>query len=1045
MLIFPEGGLDQSILVTVLVGVFVLLALTEFFGWVWAGLVVPGYLASVFAIQPPAGVAICFEAVLTFIVSRAASDTMSRLGGWSPFFGRERFFLIVLVSVVVRQASELWIIDAMLRFIGEQIGWSLAAHHDSWKSLTRDDVASIGLVLVPLLANMAWKLSLRRAAFQIGVSVVATWIVVAFVLLPFTNLSYSSLELTYENVALDFLASPKAYIILLTTAFLAARFNLTYGWDYNGILVPSLIALTWFQPWLFVATVAEALVLYFAARAALAFPLLKRRNLEGPRKLAFVLTVGFVLKLALGWALVLWWPSVRVTDLFGFGYVLTSLIAVKMINLKKTGRVILPSIAVSLVGYLTASGIGFCLEEIAPRPHPTLRVAGDATTSRRLWRAPLGVMALATVRAQGNRGLRDAEVDRRMLGSYASLWRDIAQWLHPHRSGHAAPPSHLTARAAELGLRLVSVPESARPSWALVDGQEQLAAQLGWDTALLFPGASGPVMAVAFPRDEQPVAEAATVLCELLECRAIVVSGSDGRQRSPFGVVRRALQDEDVVELRGDATVSPGHPRIHIRDALPNSVRLPMLWPGQSELTWDPPPSADNRWSTSAPQVVLRVHPEDLWQRLGTSAPAVRIQAQTSVIAWLDEWYARFEAELRPPSPPSPTELLVLDRLVVERLIAPHRYPVPWIAHVARTLDHSIVWLPHAAPQSGAWGIAGIRDRGWLAAVIAEHATDSLAIEVARPRTEAGVGRVAAQVWEAAGAKALILDAEWTAAASRTPAVSGYPDVVGIGSVATAFHAAHQALVRAMPGDAAIVQLRGFAATRALREDVIISLGTPLLDSTRAPTAIARVVGETGAIGRLGGLQRWADGGADVADLVGAGDPQLLFARATGASGFAIVWLSEAIRMGAIPFGDRADTQQRAARLGLRFIEQPAAAALSAVVVAPTRKLLIFSRIRAALDLATEYAATLDLGALAQVASVRGVTTSLGWSPDLRVSYVFLESRDRSTVVRAAVLVGPGGSVRCPSIDGGRDVEAKVRRAIDTRCRRLVVVGNVER
>ncbi len=1024
MMIFPDGGLDQSILVTVLVGVFVLLALTEFFGWVWAGLVVPGYLASVFAIQPPAGVAICFEAVVTFIVSRAASDTMSRLGGWSPFFGRERFFLIVLVSVIVRQASELWIIDSVLRILDQRMNGSLGASHD---------VASIGLVLVPLLANMAWKLSLRRAAFQIGVSVGVTWVIVANVLLPFTNLSYSSLELTYENVALDFLASPKAYIILLTTAFLAARFNLTYGWDYNGILVPSLIALTWFQPWLFVATVAEALVLYFASRAALAFPLLKRRNLEGPRKLALVLSVGFALKLALGWVLVVWWPEIRVTNLFGFGYVLTSLIAVKMINLKKTGRVLLPSIAVSLFGYVTASAIGFGLEQVAPRPHAPVLRETDSASSRRLWRAPLGVMALASVRAQGSRGLRDADVDRRLLSSYASLWRGLVAWMQTRSSSHPPPGNHLVARADELGLRLVSVPESARPAWALVDAQEQLAAQLGWDTALLFPGAPGPVLIVPSAANQEPVGEAAAVLCESLQCRAILVSGSDGGPRSPFHVARRALESQELVELRGDATVSSGHPRLHIRDALPSSVRLPMLWPGRAQLTWDPPPGQGGHWADAAPEVVLRVHPDDLWQRLATSSPEVRMQARTSVVTWLDAWYVRSDSEPGPPSPPSQTELLVLERLVFERLVANQRDPgIPrgrlrWVAQVARSLDHEIVGLPDGASRSGgspegtsfgAWAIAGIRGRGWLAAVIAERPAELLAIEVPWPRVETGVGRVAAHVWGAAGASALVFDAEWSADSKGKVAGVGYIDVVGNGNVATAFQAVHQALARSMGSEAAIVQLRGFAATRSLRDDLIISLGTPLLDPARAPAGIARILDKAGPIGRLGGSQRWVDGAAEVVELAGAGNPQLLFSRATGGPGVAIVWLSEPIRMGARRVGDRADTLQRAERLGLRFIDQPVAAALHDGIVQSTPVQATPDRLRLALKSAADYAATLDLAALAQAAAVRGVTASLGWDQDARAGYVLLEIRDRASVVRAAAVAG------CAAFGNAADVGA---------------------
>lgn len=1032
MTLFPGGGLDQSILVTVLVGVLVLLALTEWFGWVWAGLVVPGYLASVFAIQPPAGIAICFEAVITFVLSRLASDTMSRWGGWSPFFGRERFFLIVLVSVIVRQASELWVIEAVLGFFDQQTGSSLAASRD---------FASIGLVLVPLLANMAWKLSLRRAVFQIGASVAITWFIVAEILLPLTNLSYSNLELTYENVALDFLASPKAYIILLTTAFLAARFNLTYGWDYNGILVPSLIALTWFQPSLFLATIIESLVLAFAARAALAFPLLKRRNLEGPRKLAFVLCVGFVLKLALGWALVLWWPAIRVTDLFGFGYVLTSLIAVKMINLKKTGRVLLPSIAVSLIGYVTASAIGFGLEQVAPRTHATVRLDPEIATSQRLWRTPLGVMALATVRAQGDRGSRDAEIDRRSLVEYAMLWRDIVKWLDSDSRFAVTGTGHLSERVRGFGLRLVSVSNASRPAWALVDAQEQLAAQFGWDTAVLFPGAPGPVIEVPKPGREQPTAEAAALLCESLQCRAILVSGSDGRLRPSFLAARRALVADVMIELRGDRSVDPDHPRIHVRYALPDSVRLPALWPGRAELTWDPPPGTGDRWRSTAPDVVIRVHPDDLWQRLmiGASPPAE--QPRVSMIGWLDAWYNVDAAAPQAPAPPSPTELLVLERLVLARLASGHRDHVPWLAQMARTIDHSIEWLPHAARDGGAWLLSGDRQRGWLAVAIADRPATSLVFEVPRPRGETGIGRVAAQLWEVEGAAALVLDGEWSPDGIRSGSVPGYPDVVGLGNATTAFHAAHQALTASLKGEAAVIQLRGFSSTRGLRADIIASLGEPLLDAARVPPAIARVLSTEGAIGRLGGSLRWVDGAVDVVELAGAGAPQLLSARATGDVGFAIVWLAESIRASALPVGDRDDTRQRATRLGLRFDELPVAAALTAGLLPPAGSRAMSPRFAAALGFARDYAGSLDLAALAQAASVQGVQLSLNWSAAPQGPYVLLEMRDRIAIARAAVLVGATSIPSCPAVAAGTDAHASVQHALAMRCREVVVVG----
>ena len=229
MPLFPEGGLDQSILVAVLVGVFVLLAFTEIFGCCVgrsrrAGLPRVG-------VRDPARRR--RRDLLRGDADVCAQPDRERLdvavgAGLSPFFGRERFFLIVLVSAIVRPG---------VRAVGDRRSAPARLIASAGSSLAVRAATSrrSGLVLsVPLLANMAWKLSLRRAAFQIGVSVLITWAIVVFVFLRFTNLSYSNLELTYENVALDFLGSPKAYIILLTTAFLAARFNLTYGWDYNG-------------------------------------------------------------------------------------------------------------------------------------------------------------------------------------------------------------------------------------------------------------------------------------------------------------------------------------------------------------------------------------------------------------------------------------------------------------------------------------------------------------------------------------------------------------------------------------------------------------------------------------------------------------------------------------------------------------------------------------------------------------------------------------------------------------------------------------------
>ena len=68
--LLPPGGLDQSIVLAVLLGVWVTLLFTETLGWVFVGLVVPGYLASVLVVQPATALVIVAEALLTYLVAR---------------------------------------------------------------------------------------------------------------------------------------------------------------------------------------------------------------------------------------------------------------------------------------------------------------------------------------------------------------------------------------------------------------------------------------------------------------------------------------------------------------------------------------------------------------------------------------------------------------------------------------------------------------------------------------------------------------------------------------------------------------------------------------------------------------------------------------------------------------------------------------------------------------------------------------------------------------------------------------------------------------
>src|SRR5215470_5349647 len=104
--LFPKSGFDQSTTTPVLLGVLISWAFTETFGWVFAGLVVPGYLAAVFLLDPRAALIDGVEAVFTYGLARALGEWLPRTGFTSRMFGRERFFLVVLCSIVVRLVLE---------------------------------------------------------------------------------------------------------------------------------------------------------------------------------------------------------------------------------------------------------------------------------------------------------------------------------------------------------------------------------------------------------------------------------------------------------------------------------------------------------------------------------------------------------------------------------------------------------------------------------------------------------------------------------------------------------------------------------------------------------------------------------------------------------------------------------------------------------------------------------------------------------------------------------------------------------------------------
>lgn len=1069
--LLPPHGLDQSILLAVLIGMLMILFLTEVFGWVFVGLVVPGYLSSVALIQPASAVAVVFESIITYGLSYLISELIPHTRAWSPYFGRERFLLIVLVSVFVRQNSQIWMLPMILRYIDGTFG-------TTW--YTDLDFYSIGLVLIPLTANMFWKLGLWRGSLQVAVPTMFTYALLRFLFLPYTNLSFANLALTYENVALDFLGSPKAYMILLTGAFLAAQYNLKYGWDYAGVLVPSLIALAWFTPLTVLITLTEALVLFFVTRAVLSLPVIRQFNFEGPRKVSVVFTVGFFLKYFFGWALYFLAPDARITDFFGFGYVLTSLLAAKMLSKKIIGRVLLPTAQVSLTAFLVGSMIGYALERLAPS-EPTIASTSedDAAVTRMLVREPLGVMALAQVRARSSLApeLRDGRSGRE-LRSYEMLWRDIDRWLAGMGS-----VSDIYLDAKELGFDLRRLERAFSPgevAFALFEREERLAEQTGWDTALLVPGAPGPYIEVPAPSSQSPAALAAALLCGSLRCRAILASGGDARDgsaadasthpRASFHVAHNELGSASIVQLHADPSVPRGRPTLHLQHTLPADINLDRLWPSEIELSWEAPPMLLQQWQPDRQGfVVFRVHPDDLRERLIAAAlpwpPAV---AGVDILSFTAPLVEPQGDVLVPDNRdfvlPSESELRFLETLLAEPLLAADlpapgelaapgvlapgseagtadnpaaraASPLAWLHRLARLVDYRLVPLTDCAGSNqGCWVLAPeATPVHYPAGLLAVRAGDAeqVAIEVPRPQREGGTFRIGAELWREIRSRILLVNPDETLVG---PGMRLDPTVIG--NPVTPFQALHQAIhhslshaTRAAAPTAAeaaaapaagvatrpgmVLQIRGFAGWRPIGEDLIIGMGAPLMQTWQIPERIKELVVPEGPLGWLSDSMRYADGADELVTLSGQGTPQLSYTRSLGGVDFAMIWLSESAREHYRP-ASRVRYREQFERVGFPLIDRTVAEAIGFPELTSSQRRLPRDaqlELDRVLELARHYAVTRDIHVLRALYREAKSNTSLAvdalWSNELGLPFLRIQLTEGSQVGRALVLLHP--------------------------------------
>ncbi|HEY3449395.1 MAG TPA: poly-gamma-glutamate biosynthesis protein PgsC/CapC [Myxococcales bacterium] len=503
--LFPNG-LDGTLLVPVLLGVLVMAALTEWWGWDFVGLVVPGYLCSVLLLQPWVAGVVLVEAILTYGFVKLLDVGSTRVGFAFPVFGRDRFFLVLAASIAVRVALEGWALQWLAELA--QPRWPEIAAH-------RSELFGIGVVLVPLAANRLWRPGLRSGLLQLGVQTGIVWAVVALLLTRYTNFSIAGFDLAYDHLALSFVSSPRAQILLLVTAALASTFNRRYGWDFHGILVPALLALAISTPLKLVATVAESFFIILLAKLILRLPSFRRSNVEGPRKLVLCFLVGFALKVLVASLISDRYPGYRPSDFFGLGYVLPSLLAERVWLKGNLPLVLVPTVQTAIVGVVEGALLVLLLMWVAP----PIANTSDMVTERYA-NLPQAIAALRTVAGRSGEPDLTDEIEQARRGTFRARSDDgYGLVFDDARPGLIAlPPSASTGSDKGIAV-MVCEPNRAEEGawaaaerhWALVVAVEPAASEAARRLGTAMPCEE------ALRRDAEPTPPTATARTTILE------------------------------------------------------------------------------------------------------------------------------------------------------------------------------------------------------------------------------------------------------------------------------------------------------------------------------------------------------------------------------------------------------------------------------------------------------------------------------------------------------------------------------------------------
>ncbi|UQA62888.1 poly-gamma-glutamate biosynthesis protein PgsC/CapC [Polyangium aurulentum] len=922
--VFPPNGLDRSLHVAVLLGLVLGTAFTELFGWTYAGLVVPGYLATIFIAAPATAIFIVVESVVTYWLVAGVGRWVTHLGAWSAAFGRERFYLFIVGAVLVR-----------LLFEGVLIP-RLEAQYNFAHSR---ELYSVGLVLVPLVSNTFWNAGIIKAFPRVGFVTVLTWVILVL-LLRGTNLSVSRFQVINESLSIKFLESPKAQMILVIGALLGARNNVKYGWDYNGILVPGLLAVACYEPLKLVTTTVEALIVFFASKFLMSVPPFSRMLIVGPRRMLMCYITGFVLKMIMGFALARFAPGVPMIDYFGFGYLLPSLLAVKMWNKDHIGIVVMPTLQVSVTAFLVGNLLGYglvkaeALLHASTPPMAVVSMAGGANVPYELILGDSGPRPRALARAAGV----EAAVVALALAREVDTYDEANSHLPDAVPREEASPQTLTAAQAA-GLVVM---REERGGWVVVRPR---ASELDPDDVPpgprfavrphKRPGAHagrGGWMILVTPRTAgSPLPTVAYAAADALGARAIVVVS----RHEGYRQLDEAFADNLSRDLALDQTlvIEPTDeeaPGVSAVGSVPEGLDVMALGRVLGEdvpITWRAPASGPSLmpWS-DAPhlRMPLPLSEEVAGALLGSREIEVwtgglrqellgRIAALTSVGA------GGYRG-------PTVEELRLFDAVLARRMATAGAEPrwTSWERAMAARLGYGIVRVEGEGSRLEAWGlveesVSGRRgNASWFIKV--EHPGDVTApgdilVEVPAPRWETGTFGAGLSLYDALGARGLLVSG---ALPSSDP--QGHADPRRRTSRRSFFQRAHEVwLGEGKSG----VSVQGIAPERDYTGDLVISFGFEVIRREQVPAWAKPMVEVFSDLGLRVGM---FDGAREHASYSGSADLAMSYARRFADGRFAVLYMSGDLRSALSALEDEGVLSPRLSRLGIELGSEDVAA-----------------------------------------------------------------------------------------------------------------------